>query len=113
MSHTSEKRWNGISSEVEVVSGALMQALNNAEEAYQRMQEIYIYAGGTAADLAELLFKEDIAFRSSPDNVANAEEIAKATDAIASMTAAHELYQAANNIAVTQSDRVTNLRRMI
>ena len=77
------------------------------------MQEIYTYAGGTAADLAELLFKEDIAARQSPDNVASTEEIAKATDAINAMQAVHELYQAANNIAVAQEDRVTPLRRMV
>ena len=93
MSHSSEKRWS--------------------EVAFQQMQEVYVYAGGSAANLAELLFKEDIAQRSSPDNVANAEEIAKAGDAIAAMQAAHEIYQAANNIAVTQSDRSTALRRMI
>lgn len=113
MSHTSEKRWNGISGNVSTISFSLMQALNEAEEAYQQMQEIYIYSGGTDTSLAELLFQEDIANRSSPENVVSTEEITKATDAIAAMTAAHQLYQAANNIVVAQSDRVTDLRRMI
>jgi len=113
MSHTSEKRWNGVSGDVSTISYSLIQALNNAEEAYQQMQEIYAYAGGTNTDLAELLFKEEIASRSSPDNVVSTEEIAKAADTVAAMAAAHQLWQAANNVAVTQADRVTDLRRMV
>ena len=77
------------------------------------MQEIYNYAGGSDADLAELLFFETIQARTSPNNVANTEEIQKASDLIAAMLAAHQLYQAANNIAITQSDRITTWRRLI
>ena len=119
MSHTSEKRWanigrvSGVSDAATTLLTQLINSLNLAEEGYQQMQEIYIYAGGTAADLAELLFKEDIAARSSPDNVANAEEIAKATDLVDAMTSAHEVWQAANNVAVTQEDRMNALRRMV
>lgn len=113
MSHTSEKRWAGVSDRASSEAVQLVETLNRVEEAYQQMQEIYTYAGGTAADLAELLFKEEIAARSSPDNVANTEEIAKATDLVNAMTAAHQLYQAANNVAITQSDRMTDLRRMV
>ena len=113
MAHTSEKRWAGVSGQASVEAVQVLETLNRAEEAYQQMQEIYVYAGGTAADLAELLFKEEIAARSSPDNVASTEEIDKATDLVNAMTAAHQLYQAANNIAVAQSDRMTDLRRMV
>jgi hypothetical protein len=112
MSHTSEKRWGEISGEATGVVKNMIATLNLSEEAYQQMQEIYVYAGGTASDLAELLFQEDIAARSSPDNVASQEEIDKCTDLVAAMTAAHQLYQAANNITVTQDDRMTDLRRM-
>ena len=121
--HTSEKRWDttkigpgviyeGISGKGSKISGDLVVMLHTVEEAYQEMQEIYTYAGGTNADLAELLFKEDIAARSSPENVASQEEIDKATDLVNAMTAAHQLYQAANNVAVTQADRFSSLRRM-
>ena len=44
---------------------------------------------------------------------ANADEIAKATDIVAAMQAAHEIYQAANNIAITQEDRLSLIRRMV
>lgn len=111
MSHSSEKRWAGVSADISGFSRELLNILNSAEEGYQQMQEVYTYAGGTATDLAALLFKEDIEARA--ESTPNQEEIDKATDAIAAMTAAHQLYQAANNIAVTQEDRMTDLRRMI
>ena len=113
MAHTSEKRWQEVSDRATSVANEMMTILNYAEEQYQQMLEIYTYAGGTATLLAELLFKEDIEARPSPDNVVSQEEIDKATDLINSMTSAHELYQAANNIAVAQEDRATKLRRMI
>lgn len=113
MSHTSEKRWQQLSADAGVQCDKVLDALLEAEEIYQRMQEVYTYAGGTNADLAELLFTEEIAARSSPNNVASAEEIAKAGDLIAAMQALHQLYQAADNVAVTQADRLTPMRRMI
>lgn len=123
MSHTSEKRWANYKIEttyyegVSVTAGPLLKdflrKLVEIEEAYQQMQEIYIYAGGNVSDLAELLFKEDIASRTSPFNVASQEELDKTNDLVEAMKAAHELYEAANNVAVTQSDRLTAIRRMI
>ena len=113
MSHTSEKRWKEVSLRASAEASYLVNVLNQSEEAYQQMQEIYIYAGGSATTLAELLFKDDIALRSSPDNVVSTEEIDKASDLVNAMTAAHQLYQAANNIVITQSDRFTDLRRMV
>jgi hypothetical protein len=119
--HTSEKRWvsarngtqifEGISERAQIVLKDFIEKLILAEEAYQQMQEIYIYSGGSATDLANLLFAEDIAARS--ESVANADEIAKATDLAAAMSAAHEVYQAANNISVTQEDRLGLIRRMV
>jgi hypothetical protein len=120
MAHTSEKRWlsdvrrgEGVSPDASRYLTNLITTLNAAEEGYQQMQEIYIYAGGTPTLLAELLFKEDIEARSSPDNVASAEEIAKAQDLVDAMAAAHEIWQAANNVAVAQEDRMNALRRMV
>lgn len=46
------------------------------------------------------------------DTQANATEVSMAQDAIDAMTAIHQLFQAADNVAVTQSDRLTALRRM-
>jgi len=118
--HTSEKRWDdiavgnkryqGISRRASDSVNSLITTLNGVEEAYQQMQEIYTYAGGTDQLLADLLFTEDIAERG--DSVANAAEVAKATDLVAAMSAAHQIYQAADNVAVTQSDRFSALRRM-
>jgi len=111
--HTSEKRWDAVSNRASAEVAQLVSTLIQIEEVYQQMQEIYSYSGGTSTDLAELLFAEDIAARSSPDNVASQLEIDKATDLIGAMAAAHQLYQAANNVTVTQSDRLSELRRMI
>lgn len=111
--HTSEKRWEDVSTRASNEVTTLINVITQAEEQYQQMLEIYNYAGGTAISLAELLFKEDIAARTSPDNVASQEEIDKATDLINAMTAAHQLYQAANNVAILQADRLTDMRRMV
>ena len=120
--HTSEKRWGtkrtddarvvGISEVASEVAKDLVVVLTTVEERYLELLEVFNYAGGTNADLAELLFTEEIAARSSPDNVASTEEIAKVTDLVNAMTSAHELYQAANNVAVTTEDRFGALRRM-
>ena len=112
MSHTSEKRWTGVSEKISNISVTLVEQLTLAEEAYQQMQEIYTYAGGTNSDLAALLFKEEIEAAGSPFTPTQ-EQIDKAADAVAAMAAAHQLYQTASNVAVTQSDRLTPLRRMI
>lgn len=111
--HTSEKRWAEVSSRTSNEVVHLISVLNNVEEQYQQMQEIYSFAGGTATTFAELLFKDDIAARSSPENVVSQDEIDMATDLIGAMTAAHQIYQAANNVTVAQSDRFTNMRRMV
>lgn len=46
------------------------------------------------------------------DTVANADEVAKTQAAFDAITALHELYQAADNVAVPQEDRLAQLRRM-
>jgi hypothetical protein len=117
MAHTSAKRWadrgrdTGIEKQVSENSTNLRDALITAEEAYQQLQELFAFVGSTVQLLADQLFKEEIADRG--DSVANAEEVAKTQDAMDAVTAGHELYEAANNIAVAQSDRLSELRRMI
>lgn len=113
MAHTSEKRWAEVNSRVGNLALEMVNILNQAEEGFQQMQEAYNYAGGTATDLAYLLLKEIVDARPSPDNVPTTEEIAMVQDAIDAMTAMHQLWQAANNTAVTQADRMTDMRRMI
>ena len=122
MSHTSEKRWSyyrngdvfheGIGGIMGPLLKDFVEKLVLLEESYQQMQEMYTYAGGTASGLAALLFKEDIEVAGSPYTPTQ-EQIDIATDAVAAMAAAHQLYQAASNVSVTQSDRLTDLRRMI
>lgn len=113
MAYASEKRWRDVSTRVSSAANNLISTLNFVEEEYQQLVQVFTYAGGDATSLAELLFKENIALRASPNNVASAEEIAMAQDLIDAMTAAHQLYQAANNVAVTQADRMTDLRRFV
>ncbi len=127
--HTSEKRWRrnqtassgqGISEETSEMAANVVNTLLRAEQLYLEMLELYQYVGSTAQLLADQLFGEDWVNRESDpignpgvyDTQANAAEVAKATDLINAITAAHELYQAANNVAVVQEDRLAQLRRM-
>lgn len=137
MPHTSEKRWRsnqtpfsgrGVADEVSQICERIILELNNAEALYQELLELYQYAGSlgspnlgsTSQGLANQLFYEDWIDRESDpignpgvlDSQANAEEVAKAQDLIAAVTAMHQLYQAADNVSVSQSDRFAALRRM-
>ena len=74
--YTGEKRWRdgmnpeytngGVSEKAKEVCVQMIDALTAAEAAYAELSELYAYAGGTVADLADLLFTEDIAKRTSP-----------------------------------------------
>ena len=127
--HTSEKRWRrnqtatsgaGISDQTEQMATSVVGTLLAAEQLYLEMLELYQYVGSTAQGLADQLFFEDWSDRESDpignpgvlDTQANAAELAKAQDLIDAITAAHELYQAANNVVTTQEDRLAQLRRM-
>ncbi len=121
MPHTSEKRWADVSSQVTAAAQNVRDYILAGEEDYQQLQELFAFAGSTAQGLANQLFIDIWSVRESDpignpgvfDTEANAAELAKATDAIAAMLALHQLYQAATNVATTQSDRITDLRRMI
>jgi hypothetical protein len=127
--HSSEKRWRnnmnadsgvGIS---ELISGScetVLRGLEEAEGLYQELLEVYQYAGGTAQLFADQLFYEDWVVRESDpignpgvlDTQANTVEVEKAQAAIDATLALHELYQALTNVAVTQANRASSLRRM-
>jgi len=119
--HTSEKRWSklklpngtfleGISLKASEIARQLTSTLNDVEERYQELLEIYTYAGGTDQDFANQLFREDIEGRG--ESISNTEELAKATDLVAAMLAAHQIWLCANNVSVAQEDRMALLRRM-
>jgi len=127
--HTSEKRWRrnqtptsgqGISEKTASMAANVVSTLLEAEQLYLEMLELYQFVGSTPQALANQLFKEDWQDRESDqignpgvyDTEANAIELAMTQDLINAITAAHELYQAANNVAVAQEDRFAQLRRM-
>ena len=127
--HTSEKRWyrntnpNGnesVADKVQAISQNLLNALNQGEEAFQEMNEMMAFAGGTPQLLADQLFREiwtvreedPVNFPGVFDTEANAVELGMVTDAVAAVTSIHELYQALTNVAVSQEDRQADLRRM-
>lgn len=127
--HTSEKRWRrnqttdsgaGISDIVSTNAANIIAALEQSEAAYNELLELYQYVGSTAQLLADQLFYEDWSVRVSDpignpgvlDTQANAAEVEKAQAVVNAVTAMHEIYQAANNVAVTQSNRFSVLRRM-
>jgi hypothetical protein len=126
--HTSEKRWyrnqniNGndsIADMVQVAAVNVIKALENAESMFGEMQELFAYTGGTMQGLADQLFKEKWSARLVDPQVpdvyetqANATELGMTQDAFDAVTAMHELYQAMNNVAIAQEDRLAQLRRM-
>jgi hypothetical protein len=96
----------------------MIETLNRGEETYLQLFEVWDYAGGTADAFARLLFREEIAARSNPNaeppvvGAPTAEELAQATDAAEAALVLHEMWQAANNVAVITADRAQKLRRM-
>lgn len=68
--YTGEKRWNGddggVSALAQGVCVTMIDALTDAEAAYAELQELYTFAGGTVQLLADLLFTDDIAARTTP-----------------------------------------------
>lgn len=127
--HTSEKRWyrnqnpegnESVAEQVQAISKNVLAALVDGEEAFDEMQELMTFAGGTSQLLANQLFLERWSGRESDpvgapgviDTEANATELGMVTDAVAAVTAIHELYQAMTNVVVAQEDRKAQLRRM-
>ena len=68
--YTGEKRWNGadggVSALAQGVCKGMIDSLTDAEAAYSELQELYTFAGGTVQLLADLLFTDDIAARTTP-----------------------------------------------
>lgn len=103
MAHSGEARWAHAAGLVALSSAQTIQALNQAEETYKDLLEVYNYAGGSDQAMADLLFD------ASP---ADASSVALVADLRAAITALHELWQAMNNGVIAQSDRDALLRRM-
>ena len=127
--HSSEKRWRsnqtndsgvGVSELINESCVGVLRGLEDAENKYQDLLELFQYAGGTAQLLANQLFYEDWSVRESDpignpgvlDTQANATEVAMVQDAIDAAAAIHELYLAMTNVAITQADRAAAIRRM-
>lgn len=89
-----------------------LQSLNSAEEIYQELFEVFTYVGATDQLLADQFFADVIADEARDPAVANSAEVGLISDLKKTIVVLHELYQAMNNIAVTQADRATDLRRM-
>ena len=104
MAHTSEKRWRDVNTSVGMSCDQLISALNSGEELYQQLLELWTYAGGTDQLVADLLFET---------TDASSDLVAVVADAKAASVAIHQIYEAADNIAVTQEDRLSKLRRMV
>lgn len=90
MGHSSEKRWGEVGGEVGRVCVDIVETLNQGEEKYLQLVEVFTFAGGTDEGFAAMLFKDDITARA--DTGPMAEEIAKAADVRAAMVAVHELW---------------------
>ena len=112
MAHSSELRWQGAADAVASQAFQTLRALNDAEQTYQDLLEAYNYAGGTDQLFADLLYADVIESEARNPAEATTEEVAKVADLRQAIQALHELYQAADNVAVAQEDRLSQLRRM-
>ncbi len=126
--HSSERRWEknlagdiGVSVRVRDAARNLVFYVNEAEEAYQEMLELFQFAGASDQDLANQLFREQWTGRgadprASPvvpgETEANAVEVNQVADVRATLQAMHQLYLAMNGEPIATSDRVPALRRM-
>lgn len=102
MPHSRNVRWDSIESVLTEQATAVVKAVEAAESAYQDLQELYAFAGGTAQLLANQLYEM---------NPATADEVATVQDAIDSALALHELYLAMTGGTVAADDRLATLRR--
>ena len=112
MAHSSEMRWELAQSLVSAAAEAVLSNLNEAEQIYLDLLEIYPYTGNSHQLMADLLFADVIAAEQRAPAEANAFEVAKVTDLKNCIQALHQLHQALNNEVTTQADRATVLRRM-
>lgn len=103
MAHSSEMRWAEAAQKVANAASLTIDSLNIAENSYQELLEVYNYAGGTDQTMADMLFEVP---------TADAGQVAMVADLRLCITALHELYQALNNVTITQADRAALLRRM-
>lgn len=111
MAHTSEKRWEGVSRSVGELTSQTLEMLSRNRELFLQLFEAWDFAGGTAAGLAGLLFKEEIEQR-NPAEPTTA-EIQMAQDLADAVTALNALWEYANNTPnPVAEDRAAKMRRL-
>lgn len=110
MAHTSEKRWPDVSRVVSEQSVQTIEALARNRELHQQLFEAWDFAGGTAAGLAALLFKEEVEQRNPAEPTAA--EIQMAQDLADAVVALNDLWECANSVAKGAEDRAKKLRRL-
>ena len=112
MAHSSEMRWVGAQAAIADAANGTLKALNNAEETYQDLNEVYQFSGGTDQLMADQLFLDIIVDEARSPAVANIAEVARVTDLRLAIQALHQLWEAMTNVLVTQADRAALLRRL-
>ncbi len=112
MAHSSQMRWVGAQAVIEDAARTTLSALNNAEEVYQELNEVYQFTGSTDQFMADQLFADIIASEARNPAEANTEEVARVADLKAAILSLHQLWQAMNNVATSQEDRTALLRRL-
>ena len=105
--HTSEKRWNDVSTSVNQKAATLLESLVTGKEIFEQLEELWTFAGGTDQAVADQLFADDIAALGYSPAVADADMVQKVSDAKAAMQVINNLYATAD----TAGD-LDKLRRM-
>lgn len=124
MSHVSELRWGQVRDSVAQLTTDVLSALARTREMSVIMFILGVRTGGTDEGLAGQLFKDEIALRqmeadaNTPEGETppvigpSAAEIQMVADLKDVATALFQLWQAANNEAVTTADRANTMRRI-
>jgi len=106
--HSSEKRWEDISSIVHNRSKTLLDVIMDGEEEYEDLLEVFQFAGGTNQLLADQLFIDINEGVTPADSV----QVAMVADLSTAMLSVHEMFLAMTNGVVGTSNRAADFRRM-
>ena len=99
--HYLEVDWNGLRSDLAQECTRVREALEQAEAVYQQL--LVVRDGDADQAFADRLF----------GTTATAAQVAMVADAVSAGAALHQLYEAASNVAVAQSNRLAELRKFI
>ena len=107
MSHTIEKRWEGLSGLVSQHAANHLKDASLRYELYLRVKDIYLYCSNDDTQFANLLFMND-----KDLTTASADQITMAKELFDAVKVFDQHNDFMNNATVTTKDRAKDLRNM-